>query len=90
MVFGDDGPAVAHFFDLALACIDHGLNGERHAGFEHVQGARTPVVQDLGLLMKNLANPMTAKFSDNGEPQVFGKLLNGPANVAQVGTGLAS
>ena len=66
-VFCDDGPTIAHFFDVPLAGIDHGLDGESHADFEFIQGARFSIMQNLRFLVKDTANAMTTKFSNNGE-----------------------
>ena len=66
-VFGDDGPTIAHFFNVSLACIDHGLDGESHTDFEFIQGTRFSIMQNLRLFVKDAANAMTAKFSNNGK-----------------------
>ena len=43
-------------FYRCFAGIDHGFDGECHAGLEHNTGAGPSVVQDLGFVMKNCAN----------------------------------
>ena len=66
-VFGHDGPTIAHFFDVSFACIDHGLNGESHAHLEFIQSARFSIMQNLGFFMKDAANAVATKFSNNGK-----------------------
>ena len=52
MILGDHGPAVLEQFNLTFSGIDHRLNGENHAGFEHDAGSRSAVMQDLRFFVK--------------------------------------
>ena len=83
MVFGHDSPAVAQLFNVALARIDHGLNGEGHAFFKFFARAGFAVVQHLGLFVEYLANAMPTKLAHHRKPMPLGKLLNRMANVTQ-------
>ena len=87
-VLGLDGPAVAHFADLAAAGIDHRLHRENHAGLEFFQCPRTPIMEDLWFFMENLADAVTAEFAHHTVAGLFGVLLNHIADVAQVRTRL--
>ena len=87
-VFGDDGPAVAHFLDFFAADVEHGLNRDRHAGLELAQRAGAAVVKNLRLFMKLLTNAVAAKFAHHTQAVAFGKALNRMAHVAQIGPGL--
>jgi len=88
MVTGDDGPAIVHLFDIALTGVDHGLDGEHHAGFEFFQRARFTVMQDLRFFVENFANAVTAKLSHDGETMAFSEHLNGVADIASARAGL--
>jgi len=79
------GPAVAHFLHLPPSGIEHGFDGDGHAGFELVQGAWATVVQHLRLFMKLAAYAVAAKFAHHAQAVAFGKLLDGMANIAQKG-----
>ena len=81
MVAGDDGPTIVHLFDIALTGVDHGFDGEHHAGLELFQRTRFAVVQDLRFLMKNLTDTVTTKFADDRKTMSFGKHLNCMADV---------
>ena len=87
MVFGDDGPAIAHFFDLAFASVDHRLDGEDHAGHKLHQSTGLAVVQNLGFFVKATTYAMATKFAHHREAVAFGKFLDGVTNVTQVGAG---
>jgi hypothetical protein len=83
-VLGLDGPAVAHFADLALAGVDHRLDGEDHAGHQFLQGAGAAVVQYLRLLVEHLADAVAAELAHYAVAGFFGVLLDRVADVAQV------
>ncbi len=83
-VFGLDGPAVAHFADLALAGVDHRLDGEDHARLEFIERAGTAVVQHLRLFVEDLADAVAAEFAHHAVAGFFRVLLDHVADVAQV------
>ena len=90
MVARHDAPAV--FFgavlDVALADVDHWLDGEHHAGLEFFHGAGAAVVHHLRLFMEFLPNAVAAKFTHHGVAVFFGKRLDRMAHIAQARTGL--
>src|SRR3989304_1065624 len=55
-ILGFNGPAIAHFTDLATAGINHRLHSENHTGSQFFQAAGAAVVQYLRLLLGNLAH----------------------------------
>src|SRR5690606_35760876 len=67
MIFGDDRPAVGQKFHVALAGIDHRLDGDRHARNELETAARFAVVQDLGIFVKAATDAVAAVLADDGE-----------------------
>src|SRR6185312_1839834 len=83
VVLGHDGPAVAHLTDVAPAQVDHRLDREGHAGFEFFERARLAVMQHLRFFMKYLADAVAAELAHDREAVALGKLLDGPADVAQ-------
>src|SRR5690606_6872081 len=87
-VLGLDGPAVVHFAHFAAAGIDHGFDREDHACFQSFQRAGFAVVKDLGLLMENLANAVSAEFTDDAVTGFFGMLLDRMADIPEVSAGL--
>ena len=68
---------------MAFALVDHGLDGENHAGFEFQALAFAAVVQDLRFAVEGAADAVAAKFLYDGVACVFGNLLAGIADVAQ-------
>jgi len=88
-VFGDDAPAIllGAVLDFLGAGIDHGLDGEGHAGHEFFQGAGAAVMQHLGLFVEAFANTVAAKFTHDAKALAFGEFLNGKANVTQMHAG---
>src|SRR5438270_3175814 len=67
MVGRHDGPAVGELADVALAGIDHGLDGESHAGHELQALAGPPVMQDLRFLVEALADAVAAELAHHRE-----------------------
>src|SRR5690606_21474187 len=68
----DDGPAVAHFLDLAPTGVDHGLDGEGRAGLELFERARAAVVQHLRVFVEALADAVAAELAHHAEAVAFG------------------
>ena len=64
-VLGGDGPAVM-LVDAALPGpgVDHGLDGEGHAGLES-EVVAVPEMKNLGLLVELAADAVTAVVADN-------------------------
>ena len=87
-VLGDDGPAVvAKLLDLAPAGVDHGLDGEHHAGLELFERAGAAIVQHLGFFVEYLANAVAAELAHHRKAVPFGEFLDGVSDVAQVRAG---
>ena len=72
---------------MAFALVDHGLDGENHAGFEFQALAFAAVVQDLRFAVEGAADAVAAKVLYDGIACVFGNLLAGVAYVAQCRAG---
>ena len=72
---------------MAFALVDHGLDGENHAGFEFQALAFAAVVQNLRFAVEGAADAVAAKFLHNRIACVFGNLLAGIAYVAQCRAG---
>ena len=87
-VFGDYGPAVVEDAQVAFALVNHGFDGEDHAGLQHGAGASFAVVDDLRVFVEAAADTVAAKFLHHGITGVFGDLLAGIADVAEGDAGL--
>ena len=87
VVFGDDGPAVGQGFEVAFAGVDHGFDGEDHAGDDGFAGAGFAVVENLGVFVDVLADAVAAEFADDGEAVFLGVCLDGGADVAEEDAG---
>src|SRR5471032_1325744 len=72
---------------MAFARVQHGLDGEDHAGFQLQALARITVVQDLRLIVIHLADAVPAVLANHAEAVAFGNGLNRMTNVAQRGAG---
>src|SRR5690348_12434881 len=56
-------PAVAEYFNAIATQIDHGLNGEEHAGPEIDAMSGLAVMHDVGQGMKYLAKAVAAEIA---------------------------
>src|SRR5689334_11287410 len=83
MILSDDGPAVGKTANVGFAGVDHGLDGEGHAGLQRHAGAWTPVMHDLWFFVKAFADAVAAKFAHHTEAVGFGVALYRMADVAQ-------
>jgi hypothetical protein len=90
VVFGNYGPTVflGAVLDVALARIDHGLNGEGHAFHQLFQRTGPAIVQHLGFFMETQTNAVATKLAHHAEAMSLGKLLDGVADVTQMDAGL--
>lgn len=84
MICGDNGPAIAQWSDIPPPGIDHGFDGENHAGFEAQAAAFFAVMEDLRFFVKVTPDAVTTKLADYAVPRFFGKGLNGMADVSQM------
>src|SRR5262245_2046696 len=75
-VAGDRGPAIRKHLHMRLTEIDHGFDGEDHAGLENITFSLGPVMQNVGLVMEHQTHPMTAKIAHYTTALAFGKHLN--------------
>jgi hypothetical protein len=72
---------------VALAGVDHRLDGEGHARLQHHAGAGLAVVQHLRVLVVDLADAVAAVLAHHREALGLGIALDGVADVAQGGAG---
>src|SRR5690606_8806694 len=86
-VLGDHRPAIRQYPRVALAGIDHRLNGEGHAFLQHHAFARPAVMQHLRLVVVDLADAVPTVLADHAEALRFGEGLDRVAHVAQGGAG---
>src|SRR3546814_15597294 len=75
-ILGDRGPAIAKQAGFRATLVDHRLDGEGHAFLELHAGAGTAVMQNLRLLMEDLADAVATVFADHGEPILLGMFLD--------------
>ncbi len=87
MVLGYDRPAVAKLLYMAFAGIDHGFDGEGHAGFQFEAGMGFAVVQNLGVVVVNTADAVAAVFAHHRVAAAFGQRLDGMTDIAKMGAG---
>ena len=80
---GDDCPAVSQNFHAAGAHVDHGLDGEDHAGLELRAGAFAAVIRDLRLLVELAADAVADKFADDAVAVGDDLILDGGAQIAE-------
>src|SRR3954466_7105497 len=83
MVGGHDRPPVVHLADVALAGVDHRLDGEGHASLQAHALAGAAVVQHLRLFVEAPADAVAAEFAHHAETLAFRVLLDGGAYVTQ-------
>src|SRR5262249_61041609 len=79
---GDGGPAVGQALQVGAAEIDHGLDGEQHAGLEYHALAAPPDMDDIGLVMEQPAEPVAAEVANNAHVLGFHEGLDGGPDVA--------
>ena len=87
VVLGDNRPVIGEQFYRCFAGIDHGFDGECHAGLEHNTGAGPSVVQDLGFVMKDCANAVAAILSNHRKAIALCMDLNHVAYITQMRAG---
>ena len=85
---GDDGPAVGQLGDGGLAGVDHRLDREDHAGLELDAGTGLAVMKHLGVFVEVGADAVAAEFTHYRKAVALGVLLDGVADVAEMGAGL--
>src|SRR3546814_10067483 len=76
-VLGDHGPAVGQHLGVALALVDHRLDGEGHALLQHQALARPAVVQHLRLVVVDLADAVAAVLAPPREALALRVMLGG-------------
>src|SRR5712671_6482138 len=72
---------------MGTAEIDHGLDGEQHAGPEYRALAPSSDMDDIGLVMEQPAEPMTAEVADHAHVLGFHEGLDGGPDVAGAAAG---
>lgn len=89
-VFGADGPAVFGVEDgVANACVDHGLDGEDHAG-GHGNADVVVMVGDFRGFVKGEADAVANKLIHNGAFVGFGDFFDSVADFADFSAGFAN
>ena len=83
MILGHHGPAIIQEPHVTLAGVDHGLDGECHAGGQFEAGSRFAIMQDLGVFMVYPADAVSTVFTHHGKMVALGEYLDGVADVAQ-------
>ena len=81
-VGGDHGPAVGERLHAVGAEIDHGFDGEGHAGFDLLPGAAAAEVRNLRLLMHRAADAVADQVADDAETARLDQGLDGMGDVA--------
>ena len=87
VVLGHDGPLVRQEFYRRLSGIDHGFNGEGHAGFQ--LGSRTffAIVQNLWFVVEDLTDTVPAIFFNDGKSLLLREPLDDVTDVTQMSAG---
>ena len=81
-VSGDHGPAIGECLDAVGAEIDHGFDGEGHAGLDLLSRATPPEVWNLRLLMHRAANTVAHQVADYTKTLGLDKGLDGIRDLA--------
>ena len=71
--------------DVAGAGVEHGLDGEDHAGLEHEAFAAAAVVQHVGFVVVDAADAVAAELAHDAEALALRDRLDGVAHVARHG-----
>src|SRR3954469_13721757 len=88
-IAGDRGPAVAQHLHAIAAQIDHGLDGEEHAGLQGNAAAGLAVMDNVGQGVEHLAQAVATEVAHHGALLLaFGIRLDGIADVAGGGARL--
>ncbi len=88
-VDGDGGPAVLEDTDFGTAGVDHGLDGEDHAGLEAGALACGAEVGDLGVFVHGAADAVADELADDAKAFGFTELLDSGGDVAEAAADLA-
>src|SRR5690625_3753250 len=81
---GHHRPLIGQCAQFAPTGINHGLNSENHARLKFHASAWASIVQNLRVLVKGLANAVTAVLTHDRVIMTFGVLLNDMANITQM------
>src|SRR5881394_199418 len=87
VVLRDDGPAVGQELHLALARVDHRLDGDRHSGHELEARSGPAVVQHLRILVEHAADAVPAVFAHDREALLLDEALHRVADVTEPRSG---
>ena len=74
---GNCGPAIFEDADFRAAGVDHGLDGEYHAGLEAGAFARVAEVGDLGVFVHGATDSVADELADYAKTFGFAELLDG-------------
>src|SRR6202047_3500125 len=88
-VDGNRGPAVLEDADFRAAGVDHGLDGQNHAGLEARAFAGVAEVGDLGVLVHGATDSVADELADDAEAFGLAELLDGGGDVAEATADLA-
>ena len=86
-VGGDGGPLVRKDADFFGSQIDHGLDGEGHAGFEFWADAAFSKIRNLGIFVKAATDAVSNKFANDAEAIFYGLGFDEVGNVADAMSG---
>ena len=87
-VLGHSGPAVVQHLHLPFADVDHRLDGKEHALFQFVAVTPVAVMQNVGRVVKNLADAVAAEIAYDRITFGFNKGLDSLADIARMRTRL--
>src|SRR4029077_11597060 len=80
-VAGHRGPAVGQDLHMRLAEIDHGLDGEEHAGLQRHALAGPADMNDVGLVVEHAAQAVAAEVAHHAHALRLDETLNGMADI---------
>lgn len=86
-VGGNGGPLVRKDADFFGSQIDHGLDGEGHAGFEFWADAAFSKIGNLGIFVKAATDAMSNKFANDAEAIFYGLGFDEIGNVTDAMSG---
>ena len=86
-VLGDDRPAIVENPNRRDARVDHGFDGEGHAGHQDGRFSGGAVVRHLRLLVEAAADTVPYELTDDREATRPRKFLHGAAEVGKAATG---
>src|SRR4030095_10485508 len=84
----DRGPAVVQDLHMRAAEIDHGFDGEEHAGLERHAFAGPAIMQDIRMVVEFTAETVAAEIAHHRAALAFGIALDRMADISRLAAGL--